>query len=538
MKNKHIPIISNDNIEIYVDGKGHYKDKLINEIEIASILEEKHNPILISDFLKDLNGFYNVVVSYKDGKKLFAVDHIRSKPIFFKKDGSWSDNAFYFSENNQALSKTAVAAFLKTGWTIGASTLAPDVFQVVAGEHVIINTDLTIEKRVAFSHHHDDSLHGKKKQEISELLWNISNNFTKRLVGFANTRPIIVPLSGGYDSRYIAAMLKLTGAENVILLSYGQKDSFEIATAQQVAKKLGYQWKMVDYNPGFLKKYIVSENFKKYCFHSSGGASLPHIQEFAMLSWLKDNKIIPDDSVFSPGFCGDVLGGSFIPPFVTINNTKDLTKHNIYKYIFDKLFYLENTLTNNQSNCIHKDIKESINDIEPQSIEDFCSEFENWLTLHRLSKFITNGVRAYDFFGYDWYLPLWDHELVNIWYKVPLKHRVNKTLYDNFLLDEVFTPLGVAFKKEHSWLSSSSAGILRPYISNKIKRPIKKIYHETTRLLSGRRSYDQNGFHEIEKWFADDLLKTKNIGIPVSGNINQAEACWFLENIEIIKKHA
>jgi len=55
----------------------------------------------------------------------------------------------------------------------------------------------------------------------------------------------------------------------------------------------------------------------------------------------------------------------------------------------------------------------------------------------RQAKFIVNSVRVYEFWGYEWRIPLWDNQLMDFFSGVPLKLRLEKKLYDP-LVDRVY----------------------------------------------------------------------------------------------------
>jgi len=99
---------------------------------------------------------------------------------------------------------------------------------------------------------------------------------------------------------------------------------------------------------------------------------------------------------------------------------------------------------------------------------------EAWGIQERQAKFITNAVRAYEFWGLNWWLPLWDREFTDYWMKVPFKHRVRRVFSRTQILrleSEVtgkpFQPLKPfqysAFQHLASWLRSS--GLRFPVLS-------------------------------------------------------------------------
>ena len=50
--------------------------------------------------------------------------------------------------------------------------------------------------------------------------------------------------------------------------------------------------------------------------------------------------------------------------------------------------------------------------------EQAADTFECWDCQERQAKFIVNSVRAYEFFGFEWRLPLFDAELMDFWSRI------------------------------------------------------------------------------------------------------------------------
>ncbi len=73
--------------------------------------------------------------------------------------------------------------------------------------------------------------------ELEALLWDVFRRLDKAI----GDRPIVVPLSAGYDSRLVVSALHALGRRNVICFSYGKPGGFEITTAKAVAEKLNYK---------------------------------------------------------------------------------------------------------------------------------------------------------------------------------------------------------------------------------------------------------------------------------------------------------
>ena len=71
--------------------------------------------------------------------------------------------------------------------------------------------------------------------------------------------------------------------------------------------------------------------------------------------------------------------------------------------------------------------------------------YEKWEYEERQIKYVVNGQKTYDFWGVDWFLPLWDSEFVKFWTSVHKRHRYKQNLYKEYLSDWNYKNL---FKKK------------------------------------------------------------------------------------------
>ena len=78
--------------------------------------------------------------------------------------------------------------------------------------------------------------------ELKSEFLNILRDTIQRLIKFANGRQIIVPLSGGYDSRLVASLLKQANYQNILCFTYGKKSSPEVIISKKVANKIFFYW--------------------------------------------------------------------------------------------------------------------------------------------------------------------------------------------------------------------------------------------------------------------------------------------------------
>lgn len=271
-----------------------------------------------------------------------------------------------------------------------------------------------------------DKLLGKLEETI--------DNVFSRLIEVLDGRPAVVPLSGGYDSRLIATMLKKFKYDNVICFSYGKPGNKESRISQEVARSLGFRWEFVPYSHEAWYNWYHSKERVDYFKFADGLTSVAHIQDWPAVWELKKSNKIPEDSVFVPGHSADFIAGSHITnvynSFGKISGEKNLVKailsyhYNLYRW------------PKEDCDLFKERIFSTLEEIHYETFEKLADAFELWDWQERQAKFIVNSVRVYEFWGYDWLIPLWDKELMDFFAKVPLEYRLNKVLYDTYVSKE------------------------------------------------------------------------------------------------------
>jgi len=494
--------------------------------------------------LKVANGSFAVII--KNGNQVYAaVDALRSLPLFYIKDKETifvSDDGWSLirKTNRSEVDDIGVSEFLLSGYTVGNHTLFNNLRQLQAGQYLYYN-DETKELKLDFYYKH---LHGDylalNKNEYFERLDSIYTNVFSRLIQSAKGRTIVIPLSGGYDSRSIAAMLKKFGYENVICFTYGRIESFEVQTAEKVARELGFKWYFVDYAEKEKWRNFIHD--EKYLFFASSASSLPHVQEYIALSELKEKLLILDDAIIVPGFCGDLLGGSYVPKEIISGKEHLLFEKGFVDYIFFKYFNLDNKISPEHITEIKKRIYKELAELSSSKAKnpmDFDSVVEAFFTNHKVAKFVVNALRPYKYFGNEWRMPLWDKELIEFYYKVPLEYRtIENNLYNDYLFERLFTPLKVGFRKRSEVVSLARKRIGYSLIADEVWKLVRGVYWTINSSKKGLSDF--NAFSNLYAICKSELSKEGINYLPPPRDINSIFALWFVEvflkNTVIIRK--
>lgn len=383
-----------------------------------------------------LNGFFAVVCE-RESVLLAGVDRIRSIPLFYGSVGNQfyiGDDASWVQTNVGSFerSELALREFCLTRYVTGSDTLYPGVKQLRAGELLVART---VNGSVQFSTERYFDFVGRDEtssdvERLSHELDALLVRCFERLLTLADGRTIVVPLSGGYDSRLIVLMLKRLGHENIVAFTYGRPGNTESEISKQVAEYLHIPWHFVPYSNELWWDWFRTEEREAYYEMAHQAVSVPHIQDWPAVWELKRRRLIPDDSLFVPGHAADFISGSHIPEeFLKVDR---IPRQQLVDETFKRHYWLV-PVSRGKDRIFLNEMKTRIastfsapDHLDPDAAVRLS---ENWNWQERQAKFIANSVRVYEFWGYDWWLPFWDQEMFDFWAGVALEHRIGQRLY-------------------------------------------------------------------------------------------------------------
>ncbi len=433
-RNKFWKKFNKNNLNLWIKGYiySHTIDKIIEICESTKIDD-------IPSFLESIDGHYALVLQRND-LSFIAVDKIRSIPLFFtkiKNDFFIDDdpkNLVNLNDFDKSIDDSAELEIAMSGFTIGNKMIYKNLCTLKAGE-VVLFQDNKYKYLNYFKYYGkvDNKNFDYYQKELSKTTLSI---FRKMLTQIGD-RQIVIPLSAGNDSRLVASVLKHLGAKNVKCYSYGTKGNFEAKIAKIIANKLGYEWKFIPLTHKSEKKFYASDEFKLYLDYSETFCSVPYFQSLSTIKYLKDLKWIDNDAIFINGNTGDFISGGHINPKMNIkkkteSTNSELRKENILSQLIEKHFSLWGCLKSEKNinqikNNLWKELVKGCGGLLDKNEDHLLYEYSEFID--RQSKYVISGQRAYEYYGYNWRLPLWDDEYILFWQRIPLEHKLKQKLY-------------------------------------------------------------------------------------------------------------
>jgi asparagine synthase (glutamine-hydrolysing) len=432
-------------------------NQLLREENLITYFSDIHS---FSDFqtkLQQANGLFAVVI--KRGDTLWAaIDSTRSFPLFYyhKKDFlAITDNPeqLKFDAISMVLDENSAILLSYSGFITGSKTLLKDVFQLVAGESLCYEDDQI--KKEFHTEFLTKTFSTHTRKELKEELKAVLDGVGKRMVKALGGRPVAIPLSGGFDSRLMAYLLRKNDYPSVFCYTFGKNNNVELKNAKRVAENLRYKFYFVNYEKYVDKSLTEDPVFREYIDYSTNYSCRFEEQHYYAVKEFVDLQIISKDTVFIPGDSGAIAG--------------HLLEENMAREHFS---FIEHALTDvfsliypskKELKLIRKEI-----DLLNNHKGEYPSYlvYENW-RFQGTTALAFNTAKLWDFFGYEYLLPLWDKELFNFFVQVPFQHKYDKNLYKETLV-ELFTEFNIYFPGEE--LYPSAALLKKVSFRSKLKK--------------------------------------------------------------------
>ena len=472
--------------------------------------------------VRSLVGHFAVVIR-KRGTIIAAVDKVRSCPLFYvQKDGRFGisnsaailKQAFGLTE----IDEDSLLEFRMAAFVTGRHTLFKTLYQLQAGEMLVWSEPKGGCNRSRYYRFYSERVRREKASDLVDELDEITNTIFRRVIEGANGAPIWVPLSGGLDSRLVLCKLRQLGCERLNSFSYGPVNNYDAKWAKYVAEKISVPWLFVPFRTKAIKAFFSSQIRRDYWVFAGNYSSMPFmVDEYAIYCLNKAN-LVDERTIFINGQSGDFISGGHIygkhlgklenggvgyEGQVVINAI--LKKH---------LSMRDDLLTESNITRLAGRITALLGIEKSQNLDRTRAFklYEWWEWQERQAKYVINGQRSYDYFGHQWFLPLWADEYLSFWEKIGYDQKFGQKLYKTYL--NKFNPFG-AFRdvttNVWNWQGLGMmvlpiGGALRIFCGDRIA---KKFYHYASYLGKYHNHYAPFG---LRNW----LQHAKRITSPIA----------------------
>ncbi len=409
------------------------------------------------DLLGNLSGVF-LVISETDDYLRAAVDPVRSLPLFY----TYHQNQWHLSNKAVQLRKDLkltdiaygeAAEYLLTGYVTGAETLFPEIKQIQAGEIVELpasTSEAKSKRYFRFTQKPDADL---TSSELIQQLHETHLDIFEDLIESMNGRTAVIPLSGGFDSRLIACMLERLDYAPIQYFTYGSPGNWESKIAREITQHFNRNLIFIPYRKQTEYQSFQSEERKAYSLEYGNLSSHSHLQDFRAIKKLKEDQLIPDDSIIIPGHSGGLMAGMHTPDqFV---GESEVSQKSLVDYLLDKNYNRFKWDSDELSSYFYHKVSELLNLSESMTGKQAVSTYEEWIWQERQAKYIVNSLRVYDFWGYEWRIPLLDRKLMDYWATVPVAKRSHRLLYNDYINDFFNLPVTPANSKKFHKLNQA-----------------------------------------------------------------------------------
>jgi len=423
----------------YILYKGNFSSWSVELDNLISFLEnEPVDDQIIVEYISRIRGNFSLIID-TSSHVIISVDHICSIPLYYlinNKSVVVTDDISYLQKEmgeKFSISNSSKLQILMSGYTLFEDTLYTKIKSFIPGQIFLhrCNNVLIHNINNYQAWFGADSSEYKSLELMSSKFNNVILEVMREIINSVNNRQIVIPLSGGYDSRLIASILRHYNYENVICFTYGMRDNFEALSAKKIANDLGYKWIFVDLNIKEQADFYQSDDFFSYLEYADVPNAVPYYQGLYSVKYLKEAKLIDNNAVFINGNSGDFITGGHVTQLYQYCNKNYLCK-NIFDTIINKYYSLWGYMkTTNNISEITKKIDNSYSFLKDSYGADInvCDFIYYYEFINRQSKYVIQGQRVFEYYGYEWRLPLWDSKMIEFWASIPNNYKNEQFLY-------------------------------------------------------------------------------------------------------------
>ena len=397
-----------------------------------------------------------------DDEVVLAQDRLRSWPLFWALEdlggpehagdcgtdpGRARSGRRLIVSDDSTLMRGAVASprldprarreFLDAGFVTGTDTLLAGVHQTEQG--AVVRIDRATGKARAVNHSlarfSEEADMVADPEEFAALLSEALDAGLGRVLEDLDRRPgsprLVLPLSGGLDSRLLAAWLTLHGAlDRTVAFTYGRPGSREVEVSRSVAEAVGLEWHAVEYVPADLREAWQTQDAADFLEYSYALGALPHVQDWYALRSLLARGVLRRGDVVLPGH---TIVGNMHDEWML--EEPSVTRGQVARAIITHHQDLQGEQKRAWADPYRAAKVKEFLALRPftGSPRDVQSVLESYNVRERQTKYINNSMRAYEHLGLDWALPMLDVEFWSAWHRGAVELTARRDFYAVFI---------------------------------------------------------------------------------------------------------
>ena len=386
-------------------------------------------------------------IRISDDEVVLAQDRLRSWPLFWALENRADGGRRLIVSDNATAMRGALSAprldprarreFLDAGFVSGTDTLLVGVHQTEQGAIVRIDRATGRVRAVdyALARFCEESDMVTDPEEFSDLLLAALDAGMGRVLEDLSDRPgsprLVLPLSGGLDSRLLVAWLTLHGAlDRAVAFTYGRPGTREVEVSRKVAEAVGLEWHAVDYVPAELREAWQTQDAADFLEYSYALGALPHVQDWYALRNLLEQGVVRPGDVVLPGHT--IVGNMHDEHLL---EEPHVTRGRVAKTILIHHQELQGDQRRAYADPYRAAKVRAFLALRPftGSPRDVQSILESYNVRERQTKYINNSMRTYEHLGLEWALPMLDVEFWDAWHRGAVELTATRDFYAVFI---------------------------------------------------------------------------------------------------------
>lgn len=399
--------------------------------------------------IQDLNGVFAVIIK-SEGNVFAAVDRYGVFRLFYcltNKDLYIGDNAARIVESAglTLINPEAERDWVYAGFAVMNETLIKGLMSLNASKFLSYYSRFGL-LNIRRYHIFQQIPCNESYSELKSRLQIIFNETTKRLISSLGGKKALVPLSGGVDSRFIVMMLKEAGYNNVLCFTYGNRSGKEEVIARMTADAYGFDHIYIPYKCHEWRGLFRCKDNLEYIDFASQYKAVPHFSDLFAARYLS-KKLNPSECLIIPGQIGTIAESY-------MKNGAKYTRDEFLMHLISKFFFYYGSNDAGVKAFLKERLKDYfITGYEADAL-NAQEVFDNAAYDTYRSGHVLMALKPYEFYGFDFRLPMMDNELVDFFKEVPLTAKgKNKILLSDFVMSFLemkqgfYEPMGNYFSK-------------------------------------------------------------------------------------------